>query len=434
MSLGPVTKRTEKLVRSVPSYTILTFDGGKTRERNIFEGYVDVRPFQEIISQGNPWPSGRGKGNTGGPFYSSKFSYMESGTGPFLLGNFFYGQEGQIYPKSPPAGGWHQGNWPARVVPSSNEFLFGLGGTAIARCEPTNPVFGASVALAELKRDGLPEMVGQSFFKERLANVLSRESAVLSKNGKVIAGPSSKMDKASLKNIGQENLNYQFAIRPLLSDVKKLRKSVRDTDKILRDFERNSEKVVRRSYEFPEESSETVEVIDNAFCTAGSSYFYSGPGRLTTTTKTTRRRWFSGAFVYAIPKSDIGRFMAEADKLYGIKVTPETVWNAAPWSWAADWIANYGDLIHNVNAFGSDGLVMRYGYLMEHSFQRVTYNWEGDLMMNWSGPRPVSTTQIFEHEVKKRVAASPYGFGLNVDLSPRQIGIIASLGITQGRR
>ncbi len=435
MTSGPIWKKTESLFSAPKSISYFSSNNGATKENIVQNGQLIVRPFQEVQTQGNPWPYGRGRGDTGGAFYSSKRTYTEFGSGPYELGSYFYGQDGPIHPKSPPAGGYNRSNWPANVIPSSNGFLFGLGGTAIARCAPTNPVFDASVALGELKRDGLPHLVGHSFFKERLANVLSRESAVLSKNGKVIAGPSVKKDKASVRSLGEENLNYQFAIRPLLNDVKKLRYSVRETDRILKQYERDSGKSIRRTYRFPpEETIETV-VTEGAYCTAGIAYFYVGPGRLETTTKTTVKRWFSGAFTYYLPPSDLGRFVAEANKLYGIRITPETVWNLAPWSWAVDWFANFGDLIHNVNAFQNDGLVMKYGYLMEHSHQTVTYNWSGVLNSKWNKPIPVSTTQIFEHEVKKRVAASPYGFGATWDeFSPRQIGIITSLGLTKGRK
>lgn len=430
MSSGQTHKSTESLI-SYASEWYNTFDGGATHT-NVHPQLVTFKPYQEIYSQGNPWPSGKGRGNTGGYFYSSKYTYSNWGSGPYELENGSYGYVGHYFPVN--LGNRSKANWPARVASSSDMFLHTLGTTAIARCEPTNPVSGTAVALAELKADGLPTLVGHSFFKERLASVLSNERAILSKNGKIIAGPSVKKDKASVRNLGEENLNYQFAIRPLINDVKSLRKSVRETDRILKQFKRDSGRSVRRKYRFPEERTVTVTYDANAYGTAQNNDT-SRPRMLTTTVETTTNRWFSAAFTYYVPDNDVSRFLAEADKLYGVKLTPEVVWNLAPWSWAADWVTNFGDVAHNVSAFGKDGLVMQYGYMMEHRVQRVTYNWRGYVFKKRGISVPVDTTQIFEHEVKKRVAASPFGFGLTWDtFTPRQIGIAASLGLTQGRK
>jgi hypothetical protein len=71
---------------------------------------------------------------------------------------------------------------------------------------------------------------------------------------------------------------------------------------------------------------------------------------------------------------------------------------------------------------------MKYGYLMEHSFIEDQYYLKGP-----SGFKtPCSPTPVtYVSETKKRIQASPFGFGINwSDLTSQQLAIAAALGIT----
>jgi len=72
---------------------------------------------------------------------------------------------------------------------------------------------------------------------------------------------------------------------------------------------------------------------------------------------------------------------------------------------------------------------MQYGYIMEHSFHKVTYTSENAPLCFKSVPvRDVS----FVTETKKRVPANPYGFGVSFsDLSPKKLSILAALGLSR---
>jgi len=119
-----------------------------------------------------------------------------------------------------------------------------------------------------------------------------------------------------------------------------------------------------------------------------------------------------------------------AQKILGTDLTPETLWNLAPWSWAVDWIMPVGDLIGNLQDMASDGLVLRYGYIMEHSFVSDTYTFQGPTGLPAS---LVPGSYILSRETKKRVRATPYGFGLTWSgFSPRQLAILTALGISRG--
>jgi hypothetical protein len=155
-------------------------------------------------------------------------------------------------------------------------------------------------------------------------------------------------------------------------------------------------------------------------------------------TETTRNRWFSGAFTYYLPsdystRGAMARQLAMAKKTIGLSLTPDVVWNLAPWSWAADWFFNVGDVLSNVTDWATDGLVMKYGYMMEHTRSVNTYYYSGftGLKSGHAVPTPLSLVV----ETKQRRKANPFGFGLTWGgLSPRQLSILAALGITKTHR
>jgi hypothetical protein len=292
-----------------------------------------------------------------------------------------------------------------------------MGSTAIARCEPTNPAANASTFLGELYKDGVPAIPGVHTWENKTRYLL---------------------------NIGDEYLNHVFGWLPMVSDIKALSSSVQNAHRTLSQFERDSGKVVRRQYRFPVEKSQTSPVLVKSnvplsyaagFTTALDA---ATKGQVWKSTKTTKTRWFSGAFTYYLPydyesRNWIAGVVPDAEKLLGTTLDPELLWNLAPWSWAVDWFANIGDVIHNVSAFGRNGLVLRYGYLMEHSIVEDIYAHIGPSGLYGKDDLKAPEVSLIT-ETKKRVAATPYGFGLNWNgLSSFQTSVLAALGISRVR-
>lgn len=116
-------------------------------------------------------------------------------------------------------------------------------------------------------------------------------------------------------------------------------------------------------------------------------------------------------------------------KVLGLELTPETLWNLAPWSWAVDWVSNAGDVVSNISDWANDGLVLKYGYMMEETSVTDVYTFDGPSGLPGNHqPYPVT----LQRTVKKRIRATPFGFGLNWSgFSPRQLAILAALGITK---
>lgn len=373
---------------------------------------------QITASEGHPWPPPKGsRGDIGGNFSTTK-TYVEqadkiptvsmSKRFSFSWGYNDHYYSGPLLPLDPAT--IPQSPFPP-ASSSSDATLDVLGAQAVARCKPTNSVADISVALGELWRDGLPSLVGSTFWKNR-----------------------AKPAKAA----GSEYLNAEFGWLPLVADIRKFAKAVRDADAIWSQYVRDSGRVVRRRYDFPSTTEVTRSVYATGRYPAGpSTAFNVAPsGSIIRVREKTQRRWFSGAFTYHLPSElDFGGSLANnaarADKLFGIAPTPDVLWNLAPWSWAVDWFSSTGDVISNLTDYAVDGLVLVYGYLMEHTIVKDTYT----LPAAGLNPGVHVTPLTFVTETKLRRKANPFGFGvLWQDLSPRQGAIAAALGISRDRK
>jgi hypothetical protein len=244
------------------------------------------------------------------------------------------------------------------------------------------------------------------------------------------------------KLAGKEFLNLSFGWLPFISDITSLSNAATKAHTVISQYERDSGKVVRRKYRFPfvHDSSETIYSTNVGLgYAAGTSNAIDDPshrGNVVRKVETFRDRWFSGAFTYHLPSDSdsrlaLGKAAQEAEKLLGTPLSPETLWNLTPWSWAVDWFTNTGDYLHNLNAFAANGLVMRYGYMMEHTIVKHTYTHVGASGITGKLDMTVPPL-VLVTESKKRVQANPFGFGISWDgLSPFQLSIAAALGLSR---
>jgi len=311
-------------------------------------------------------------------------------------------------------------------IKSTKSALDQKGATAIARVKPTNAIADVATTLAEFYRDGLPKAVGSSFWKDPVKRgyLLSRDKSELGK-------------KAS-----DDFLNTEFGWAPLVSDVGDIVTSIISADSILDALERGSKQAVRRRYAFPDEvtASSPVSVgSPDMIITSDDPVFRTGNVHGPATTyrqfESARKVWFSGAFTYHLPSGVKSRNArrkqaTKARALLGVNLTPELLWNVAPWSWAVDWFSNAGDVISNLSDWATDGLVLKYGYVMEHSSASNTYfQVDGGRL---SLPGVIASPLTARIETKQRVEATPFGFGLNWEaFTPRQWAIVTALGLSR---
>lgn len=314
---------------------------------------------------------------------------------------------------------------------SSANQLNAMGATAIARCSPTQQYASAFAGIKEAMKDGLPDIPGVS--KTRIESTLRDFER--------------KKASGAIKGTAEEYLNVVFGWSPLLSDISNIYNSVTNWDARVEQFRRDAGQVVRRTYRFPSERpsvSEFKYTRDNSTWEAsqpGLALWNAAPGANANTqnmiqvSSLKRDTWFSGAFTYHIPDGDgyidkMRRKSQELDLMLGLSLTPESIWNASPWTWLVDWFVNAGDVITNISNMLDDGLVMHYGYVMEKSIWKYSYTQQGYPPRGYS----MGTTHSLDYDlvIKQRRRATPFGFGLNpLSFSKKQLAILAALGITR---
>lgn len=324
--------------------------------------------------------------------------YLYTYDGPIFAYSDLVGPDSVVWPKPPT---------------DLHDQMVAKGTTAIARTIPTNPAASTAQFLGEL-REGLPRLPGRSYVRR--------------------GGPGS---------IGDEYLNYEFGIKPFVSDLQSIWGAVDSAETRIRQLQRDSGKLVRRRYSFPVERTTSPEELVHslwpgkpALRTGSTGAFPSVTGKLYRVRTTEVRTWFSGAYTYLYPKGDsaLDRARRAASNLratLGLDISPELLWELTPWSWAFDWISNMGDVMTNISRFSRDGLVMRYGYVMCTWKCTDTYTLVGQ---SWYGIGSPTLSQSFTTTVKKRVKATPYGFALDPDtFTTRQWAILGALGISRAQ-
>lgn len=357
-------------------------------------------------------------GDIGGPFRTEMFavvsqpSQIHLGADYYILGNLNSRAryDGICWAVNP-----NDINLEIPQAPESSDALLrAIGTAAVAAAKPTNSIADLATFLGELYREGVPRAIGHAQWR-------------------------SKADAA--RKTSGDFLSVEFGYKPIVSDILDFATAVRDFDAVLAQYERDAGKVVRRSRHFPPEISGSTTVFKTGASPfiAASHTAFDGPGpkngRVTLTRQGERRRWFEGAFTYYLPsdyhnRKALGGLASKASVILGTDLTPEVLWNLTPWSWAIDWVTNAGDVLSFISDMISDGLVLRYGYMMETSSSTYSYSYSGDPW--YKGGTAVPAPLIIRHTVKKRVQATPFGFGLTWEsFTARQIAILTALGITR---
>lgn len=290
------------------------------------------------------------------------------------------------------------------VPPKSFGDISSYGATAWNKFKPGKPEVDLAVALAELKDF-------HSLFQIRLKN---------------------------FKDLGNDYLNYQFGWLPFLSDVRRFWSLTQKLGQKLDELQRANGKWHLRRGTVKVDSAEYSrwETHDNSkpcFSPSLSSWLTSNPDyKASGRSYYDRKIWFSGRFRYHIPDLDksvalwnVGTRVNVARKLYGLRITPATLWELMPWSWLIDWFSNAGDVISNISG-GAVDCVAKYAYVMGTTSHTSVQHCEATLAYGAKISGVVSLEAVY----KQRVAANPFGFGLtDSQLSARQIAILSALGI-----
>lgn len=374
---------------------------------------VVARGTQKTGSEGHSFDRNTGLWNGGGPFDS-------------VLAQNHYGYHNANFPSNLSKAGGYRYSGPVitpilspmsvddksieKAAPSEHALTV-AGTNAIAACAPTNPASTLGTGLAEVYREGAPKIPGIQGWEQR-ANLL--------------------------KSVGSEFLNVEFGWAPLVREVKEVSSAISKHHTIMQQYAADSGKDVRRRFSFPIQESVTNEVQSGwraSFPGFSTDQFRDGTTPSLEITKISKtKQWFSGSFTYALPSSgnawdSMARAGDQANHLLGTTIdSPEVLWALTPWSWAVDWFSNTSEVMTNLTNFVTNGLMMRYGFIMEEHSVKTVYTLTGSGQKGCPTPPPSWTFLRF----KRRRPANPFGFGIGwEDLSPSQLAIAAAVGITQ---
>lgn len=162
-----------------------------------------------------------------------------------------------------------------------------------------------------------------------------------------------------------------------------------------------------------------------------NTWYFDRPSEIMNRVAESQRIWFKGKMRYFMPPMETSgdRFNAMR-RMYGLTLTPDLVWNIMPWSWLIDWFTNAGDVVSNLTTGVVDDLVAAWAYVMGHTIR------EAQQVVRCYPKRdgaviPTTVTGRTTCEVKRRDAATPFGFGLDADdLTLRQLAILSALGLS----
>ena len=402
-----VKERSNDVVIACPPVELLD-SNGRFKE-NWFKPQTIVRKGrQKTVSEGHYKSNGRY--NSGGPFFTTRISSNKATRDVYLKSTIAAGPLRYRGPVTIPISNIGYSGF-ASLPSSEDSYLDPIGAEAISIIDPTNSNAQTGVALGEFVVDRKLSLPGIQSWKKRTEVV---------------------------RAAGSEYLSAQFGWLPLISDMKNTAQSVKDGNKIMENYRSASGTLVHREFAFDDIVSESSEVFSTGSrCTYGSvnvTSFNGTPADITKKRKTVIKRWFSGSFTYDAAHDSVQRcieFSPEADKLFGLTLTPDVIWELTPWSWAIDWFSNVGNVISNATSLGLAGLVMKYGYIMEETSIVDTYSMPSTGLKGVDGPPP---DVVVKSTTKRRREANPFGFGVSWDgLSPTQLAITAALGITRLR-
>jgi len=251
------------------------------------------------------------------------------------------------------------------------------------------------------------------------------------------------------KKIADQFLNQQFGWRPFINDLRQIHDAYQNSRKYIDEITRNNNTWVRRARTVSHvEQSNPILTIPNpgvqpwvtgmdGMCTPTA---VPGVGTVIGYAKLSEEFdtlvWAVGTFKFYRPEFDAS--LADYDspwnamqrylKLYGVQCNPSTIWKATPWSWLADWFTNAGDLVQRVTDIADDQVTSKYMYLMQHHIRR--FRFKGTIFFT-DGATNLDWSRIAEIKQRER-AYNPYNFCLKwSDLTPRQLAILASLGVSR---
>lgn len=341
-------------------------------------------------------------------------------------------------------GSWvDDGNWltdsRANYVSTNIPTLTGFDSLAWDKLKPQVAKGSAAQFLVELR--DLPQMLITSASRAlTFKRLFERKENLFNKSGfSVIMQPKSAAD---------DFINHQFGWAPFVGDMMKFVDIHQNAERYLYDLIRQNDTWIRRKAVLQNDTTQnrigriyhpSVDpwgTHENGLCDDLVVDGITCKGYCDITEVVETKVWATGQFKYYRPEFDYRNpdnsgNMAALQRLltlYGLRINPTVLWKVTPWSWAIDWFTHFGKFIERQDDFITDGIVARDLYLMRTMKRYVT---KTSYINFSSGARVFTWRREFSTKVRK-IASSPYGFDQPwAGLSPKQLAILAAIGISQ---
>lgn len=309
----------------------------------------------------------------------------------------------------------------------SSTVMNGYGTRAIKRFQPLDrSSLNLLASLIELRSEGLPKLP-----TIRALNNARNVSHGLSGHANGFA---------------DEFLNAKFGWGPIVSDLKSLAELLISSHGTIEKWQKNSGVSKRAGGVLDVQSSTTAgsyqgtQSLGRWRPVLGSSPIDLWPSVLQSSRSTVH--WvenyatsirFSGAFQYYMGRYfDLSKnWPARAERLLGLELTPETVWEVMPWTWLNDWFNNIGGIISIASQSVADGSLMKYGYVCADTVATRSETSHIPLLNGgfWTSVVQSTSTRY------QRERSSPYGFGTNPsEFSNSQWAVLGALGMTRATK
>jgi hypothetical protein len=245
------------------------------------------------------------------------------------------------------------------------------------------------------------------------------------------------------KRAADHFINQEFGWNPFLNDLRKFLDVYQDSGNILKKLSDENGQWIRKRVTLHESITSSVVAQGNGLVLFPNASFVTEPGwfvgipQWTVEHEIVRTLSAVGKFRYYRPEfdrdsmygyntdpfGDLQRHLT----IYGLRVSPSNLYKITPWTWAIDWVSNFGDYVDRVNDMAVDSIAAQYLYVMQDVHTRRVYK---QYLPFTNVTVQLEFTRTIEGKMREE-GLSPYGFNLDwSNLTARQILIAGGLGIS----
>lgn len=293
---------------------------------------------------------------------------------------------------------------------------------ALARSNPSKPVVDAPRSLLELK--DIPETIRQA------------ASTVLDFRRGLLTPRTARNAWNALRHGAGAYVGYEFGIKPIVSDVRRLLKFQEAWDKRFHELKRlystGGLRKTGRIYTSTKQDGDNSKAIEST----SSLVLNARQERITY-----RQMWYSARWAPDWPRlnqswgmhtspNDAAIRQQAYKAVTGANLNPVVIYDLIPWSWLGDWFANFHDMLAT-NSYSVPAICQSV-CIMTHTKTVVSWRLLNEIQLaGESGGMAIATR---EHKERAVGSGANYPTATIPTLSGWQLSILGALGVSRGLR